>query len=136
MDERTTPPAKSASSRSKRVKWWWNSTDQFSPSKGRAMKYTWVPILLLGAGCAGGHDQDGDEKLKSGEVSYVAFTSDGKHLVAVNQLGPNRRDGYCRLRSFSTSDWKVAADTGELSLMALALAPCAGQSWMFRAEVF
>lgn len=105
------------------------------------MKHCWMPLLFLGAGCAAVQDGEGDEKrkeqLKSGAVTHLAFSGDGRHLVAVNE--PNQ--AHCRLRTFSTADWKPTADTGKLFdarkqwLGELVLAPCTGKSWMFRAEI-
>ena len=105
-------------------------------------------VVFLCAGCATGNDdavpdnqpgnQKIDEELKSGQVNQLTFTSDGKYLVAASEFMSlnSRRNCHSRLRSFSVSDWKVAADTGKLSMVDLALAPCSGKSWMIQAQDF
>src|SRR5271157_3503325 len=90
-------------------------------------------------GCAPSDEATENEKLKSGQITQLAFTCDGKNLVVVNEFrdwNTQRKKVHCRLRTVLTADWKVAADTGELSLNELALAPCSGKSWMIRAQNF
>jgi WD40 repeat protein len=107
------------------------------------MKNLWVPILLVCAGCTPtGNDGDGDGNLKSGEVTQLAFTNNGKNLVVANEFkfisGPGVEQYKChsRLRSFATSDWKLTADSKELSLAWLSLASSGTQPWMIQANEF
>jgi hypothetical protein len=97
-------------------------------------------LLLLCAGCtSAGVDGEKDENLKSGEVTQLAFTSDGKNLVVINEVrfnGAKREECHSRLRSFSTSDWRAIGDTKELSLIDLSCAASPGQSWVIQAHDF
>jgi hypothetical protein len=97
------------------------------------MKNLLVPILVVV--CAGCPSRPppflDDENLKSGEVTQLAFTGDGKHLVVVNEFKvfiDYRKKCHSRLRSFSTSDWTTSGDTGEMSVVGLNCAPSAEKS--------
>ena len=80
-----------------------------------------------------------DENPKSGEVSELVFFNGGKNLAVVNAVVPfgnvPAKIVYTRIRNFSTADWKVVKDSGELSLVTLRCAASSG-SWIITAEKF
>jgi WD40 repeat protein len=93
------------------------------------MKNLWLGTSLVFMGCASLTDRDKGPDLRSGEVTQVAFTSNGKYLVVANEF----RQSHSRLRNFSTSDWKAVADTNELSLEQFCFARSSDQSWIIQA---
>lgn len=101
------------------------------------MKNLGVSILLLCAGCASA-DSDPkeavDTMLKSGEVTHLVFTADGKKLGVANEFRFSfdfkREKCHGRLRSFSTSDWKLTGDTDELNVSDLKCASFANGDWI------
>ena len=102
------------------------------------MKKLWVSVLFLCVGCAStANDPDDDENLKSGEVRQLAFTGTGNNLVVGSEFRfhGGREKCHCRLRSFSTADWKLSADTGELDVSDLDVAASAGDRWTAQARI-
>jgi hypothetical protein len=104
------------------------------------MKYLWIQLMATLVGCAGCENRpDPAVTFPNGEVTAVAFAQKGQGLVAVNEFdeaGGRREKTHTRLRRFNTSDWKITADSGDLSLADFTLAACEGTVWAAEAQEF
>jgi hypothetical protein len=104
-----------------------------------AMKCAWVLLVIPAVGCSESDKPLDAVKFPNGEVTHVAFAEKGKSLVAVNEfafLNSHREKCHTRLRRFSTSDWKIAVDSGELSLVDFTLGASDGPAWTAQANDF
>ena len=105
------------------------------------MRNYWLLVVFTCAAC-GVNGKDGEPALpKSGAaVTQVAFTTDGKGLVAVESVffyaNSIRENCYTRVRRFSVPDGTIAADTGELQLLDLTFARRVSGSWIAQAMEF
>jgi hypothetical protein len=104
------------------------------------MKYLWILMINTLIGCAGCENRpDPAATFPHGAVTHVAFAEIGKSLVVVNEFSSDsgrRERCHTRLRRFSTSDWKMTADSGELSLINFNLAAADKPVWAAQAQEF
>ena len=88
-----------------------------------------LTLVFLCSTCAQARGQIMD--LKRGSVHRLAFTSDSKQLLVLNNLMGGREPVSSRIRLFSTADWKVTADTGEQAVFNPSMALSRGNTCVF-----
>jgi WD40 repeat protein len=92
-----------------------------------------LTLLLFCSPCAQAGCQAIDGK--QGSVRQLAFTSDSKQLLVLNSrewVGINPRSVvFSGMRLFSTTDWKVVADSGEQDVFAPSMALSRGNTCVF-----
>jgi hypothetical protein len=97
-----------------------------------------VRYQLLGALLFCASTGCGDADLKSGEITQMAFTTDRKSLIVVNEFkffaGSTREKCHGRLRRFSTTNWDREADTQEIDATDLRIDGFGSKTWILQAR--